>query len=799
MTTGWNKPENALRSQSELFPGFGIGLAHAYSGTVAIDVDYWDRAKQELSKHDIDLQSLYTAPDAVTIESGRVGHGKLLYKMPEGIVLPSKKLTDVDSLGNRYNYLDFRCATANGLTVQDVLPPSIHPDTREPYRWGGTGHWTRLPVIPDVLLNVWRNLIEQDRNVVIPQGETFPTSFEEVQDALWYISADCDRKTWIDIGCALHLFGVQHDIVDAALNAWNEWSQGSIKYPGQRDILSQWRVFRSDKAKVVTVGTLFKLAKSAGWTRPTPDVTHMFHDVANVITPQVIVDGMTPMTPDLPLDLLPPMIRQRAEEVSQSIGCDPIVPFLAGMAAVCAVADAQSRLELLPGFEVPPLAWFATIGDPADKKTPGSAPMFQVLSEIEKDDLPRFKKAMHDWEGIEAMHASSKKAYLDFAASSDALLNMEGAPVVTELPSQPQPLRLIVSDVTSQKLVRQCADRPRGLLCYLDEMNGWLTKLTDPRSGEDRSAWVRAYEAKRYEMDRVGAGSIIADNFAVAIYGNIQPNVLRHALPSLSSDGLIQRFLPVMLRKSTNKRGEPIPEYLTNKATWDLQLRLIYSLPTMKYTLSPGAYEAFRQFQTDYESQKQDEWLAGSPSAYMTAYGKIEGLTGRLMFLFHLIENPFSTVVSAELAQRTIDFIKIFVIPSLRYVFAEVGNGVNLDRWIAEYVIQHADEQTLTMGTIRSAARRQLEKYVEYSHNAHIFSAMHVLEQAKWVIRIDDGSKEQFGRAEWAINPNLLTMFAEYRDKIINAKRRIADSFKHGSYRIKIHGEKTTNEGDDNE
>ena len=33
--------------------------------------------------------------------------------------------------------LEFRCGTADGLTVQDVLPPSMHPDTGMPYRWGG--------------------------------------------------------------------------------------------------------------------------------------------------------------------------------------------------------------------------------------------------------------------------------------------------------------------------------------------------------------------------------------------------------------------------------------------------------------------------------------------------------------------------------------------------------------------------------------------------------------------------------------------------------------------------------------
>mgnify|MGYP000945239908 FL=1 len=119
-TDGWNRREQALTSSQALPSGWGIGLAHAYSGTMALDIDSWDRAAFQLMLQGVDLQALYDAPDAVIIDSGRQGHGKLLYAMPEGLVLPQKKLSaKID--GKDLNYLDFRCGTANGLTVQDIL------------------------------------------------------------------------------------------------------------------------------------------------------------------------------------------------------------------------------------------------------------------------------------------------------------------------------------------------------------------------------------------------------------------------------------------------------------------------------------------------------------------------------------------------------------------------------------------------------------------------------------------------------------------------------------------------------
>jgi hypothetical protein len=47
-----------------------------------------------------------------------------------------------------------------------------------------------------------------------------------------------------------------------------------------------------------------------------------------------------------------------------------------------------------------------------------------------------------------------------------------------------------VGDITSQQLVRHCALRPQGTLCYLDEMVSWVDKIVDKNSNEDRAAWL---------------------------------------------------------------------------------------------------------------------------------------------------------------------------------------------------------------------------------------------------------------------------------------------------------------------
>ena len=769
-TPGWNLKSNALKTQAELPPGYGIGLAHAYSGTMALDIDDWGMTSTLLHERGIDLQALYTAPDAVIIDSGRQGHGKLLYQMPFGLALPSKKI-----LHASITAYELRCATSNGLTVQDVLPPSIHPDTQQPYRWAGSGNWMRLPIIPQALLDLWQSMLVQDKERTIATDGAVDASWEEIQQALESVPADCSRDEWVNVGMALHWAGTQTEQLDQALHLWNEWSTtGASKYPGEREIIKQWSSFRSDKATAVKLGTLFHIAKQHGWQRPALDVSELFKNVEPPkLTPADLTAGLRPQPPDVDLSLWPAVLSERAQQISAEMGCDPLVPLFAGMAAICGAIDSRSRLELLPRYQVPPVLWLMTIGSPALKKSPGSKPMFKVLPEIEYEDRPRYQKEMLDWEGKEAAYSSAKKSFLEWSASPEALLSADQAPHVPEMPKQPVPVKITIGDITSQKMVRSAADRPRGLLLHLDEMNSWIRKMTDKSSGEDRSAWVVSYESDRYEMDRVGAGSIHCENLAVSIYANVQPEIYRQSVGALAADGLLQRFIPAILRERDWGVGEPIPECMTNIAAWENTVRLVYSLPATTYQMSPEAYEAYREFQHWYNRAKQDEVLLRSGNTFLTAFGKLEGTVGRLVMLWHVIENPFAPQVSAELVHRVVKFVKGYVIPAYRYAYGEMGT--TFEEWVVEYVIQYADKQILTLSEIRRSARRQLEGKNNWLQDQWVLGAMQALEEAKWVIRMDDGSKEHIHQAQWAIDPRLVTMFADYRVSVIRAKQRQKD------------------------
>jgi len=172
--------------------------------------------------------------------------------------------------------------------------------------------------------------------------------------------------------------------------------------------------------------------------------------------------------------------------------------------------------------------------------------------------------------------------------------------------------------------------------------------------------------------------------------------------------------------------------------------------------------------------------------------GKMEGLLGRIALIWHAMGNPFSTTVSGETMQQAVNVIRMYVIPSLRYVYeADVGG---FDQWCADYVIQYADHPEITMSMIRRSARRQIEGMSHWNQMDRILTSMYPLEQAGWVARVDDG--EQKDGAKWAVNPELQTMFADHRKGTIEAKQRVMDDI----YKLspkdapKVHGAEVLDE-----
>jgi hypothetical protein len=196
-----------------------------------------------------------------------------------------------------------------------------------------------------------------------------------------------------------------------------------------------------------------------------------------------------------------------------------------------------------PEWSEPTILWLATVGDPADGKTPGMQPVISLLNEIERtlqheaqpllkeyqQALKRYKAQHDDWE---------TKVLLAIKAEDNNL------PPEPEPPAAVVKPRVIVTDTTTEGLVRQLSMHPKGLLQYRDELSGWLGNMNRySGGGGDRQFWIEAYQGGVYNVDRARTvNPVTIPQLSVGVMGGIQPDVLATILKG-ANDGFMSRFL----------------------------------------------------------------------------------------------------------------------------------------------------------------------------------------------------------------------------------------------------------------
>jgi hypothetical protein len=114
------------------------------------------------------------------------------------------------------------------------------------------------------------------------------------------------------------------------------------------------------------------------------------------------------------------------------------------------------------------------------------------------------------------------------------------------------PIRYVVNDTTAEKLGEILSRSDHGVLAKRDEFSGWIGDMDryHSRSASDRGFWLKGYDGGHYNVDRINRGEIHIGNLSVSLLGGIQPDRLSE-LHGLTSDGLLQRFLPTMMRSAT--------------------------------------------------------------------------------------------------------------------------------------------------------------------------------------------------------------------------------------------------------
>ena len=115
-------------------------------------------------------------------------------------------------------------------------------------------------------------------------------------------------------------------------------------------------------------------------------------------------------------------------------------------------------------------------------------------------------------------------------------------------PEKPFRRRYLVNDATVEKLGEILRDNPVGILCYRDELMGFLRGMERDGREQDRAFYLEAWDGGgRFTYDRIGRGTVDIDACVVGIIGAACPGPLSSWISARAStgqgdDGLLQRF-----------------------------------------------------------------------------------------------------------------------------------------------------------------------------------------------------------------------------------------------------------------
>lgn len=477
-------------------------------------------------------------------------------------------------------------------------------------------------------------------------------------------------------------------------------------------------------------------------------------------------------SPRLRPDLLPPPIAEFVFQCSAIKGSPPEVLGLSTLVACAAAIDDRFQIQARPnepGWRESARLWGMIVGEPSTKKTPAMKLAMSGLSDMNVEMIGRNQRAMAEYDRAMQVYKASEKKRVAAEARGDA-----GMPEYPDAPDAPKLERIITSDFTIEGIARLLVDNERGLLCFTDELAGWfglMGKYASNGGGNDRAAWLEFYQGGPKPIDRAGR-TVLIPNASVSVLGAIQPDKIRALAKTMDDDGLLQRFIPIVLpREPVMPSEEQEPVHLV-RAYADLITHLWRTRPDTSLatiTLSEDALAVRRDL---------DHWRTliasseGLPPMLRSAVTKYEGLFPRLCLTYHAISCaatrrfPTSLPVQGSTARRVADLIKHWIFPNaLAFytgVMGKTSPGFDLARSVADYLLA-------------SAPGRITRRDITHGCNAwrgaddqRQAAALSALEQAGWLI--PEGGTTTRGAKAWTVSPRALREFSA-RAEGIRARR----------------------------
>lgn len=446
-----------------------------------------------------------------------------------------------------------------------------------------------------------------------------------------------------------------------------------------------------------------------------------------------------PTVPEMPLGLLPTIIERLAVERSVQLGTEPGGLAIAALTACASLISDEISIKpkLHEKWTEQARIWGMLVGLPSAKKSPIMKAAANYIRGRDLAMLNENNRKLAEWQADGGSKGSE--------------------------PKPPCP-RLRIEDVTTEHAQDVCKDSPNGVLDYEDELSGWFARIEKygSKGNSDASFWLKAYGGGQYAVGRVGRGAFVIENLSITVLGAIQPDTIKRIMADSVDNGLIQRFIPVLLNPAEEDKDIPAPPV---QEDYEDMLGSLMNLkaPTNFFGAQPvtfddEAQEIRKALVTKH--YRMNRALEEHNPKLASAIGKYDGLFPRLCLIWHCIEHVSSggaadslpTVITGDTASRVADFIHGFILQHTQAFYAGL-NGLTSDfekvQAVGGYILAHKLD-TVTMRTIGRNVRAM--------RNVTRDDASRVFEQLEAMGWLEQANKRS-DAPSWNVVPEVHAMF----------------------------------------
>lgn len=441
-----------------------------------------------------------------------------------------------------------------------------------------------------------------------------PKTVTELRSALLYMRSD-DRDLWIRMGMALK------ELSEVGRGLWLDWSATSEKF----DPKVAARTWDSFKPSGTSYQAVFAEAQRQGWVNPVSNAAQATPSVATDFqsrTPRNFLNAAA--APPLDLANVPAPVAEFARACSSAYGFDQSGLVMAAITAAAAMVDDSYQLEAMPRWFVSARLWTVLIGKSATGKSPA----------------------------LKMATAPIKEKHNELAGEYNLLCSQ-----LEKGDEQPPRPALYTSDATIESLSDRLKDNPRGMMMLTEEFSSWIGGIDSSDKGDavkSRGNWLQLYDGGPYQIDRIMRGSILVENWGTTILTASTPSGLAAQMKHLPEDGLIQRFIPVLIGSMDHSANGDAGEALDQWREW---LFRIYSITGRSKTarFSPDARKLF--LETKANVGRLAETTDDISSGLASHVSKHTEMIARLALIFHFFDPGPPAMLSIDTLRKAINLM----------------------------------------------------------------------------------------------------------------------------------------------